>query len=239
MQRFNRRTKVSMSNTVATYNQMDMNQLFKENIFSVGVPIRGETDDYIVTIAFGDFLGTLQEYIKNNNDKLDVKSIVRAIVECFNRDDVYIGCSCPDFRYRFNYFAQKNKFNALPPETRPSNITNPHDTLGSACKHVLCVLNNTKWILKVASVIYNYINYMKQFRQKQYADIIYPAIYGKPYKDDVQLDISDDNTLSTSSSDIDTTNRFARNTGKFTKGNTQGVRFAPTNKDQIDIDTEQ
>ena len=91
----------------------------------------------------------------------------------------------------------------------------------------------------MASVIYNYVNYMKQFRQKQYADIIYPAIYGIPYKDDVQLDISDDNTLSTSSSDIDTTNRFARNTGKFTRGNTQGVRFAPTNKDQIDIDTEQ
>ena len=29
------------------------------------------------------------------------------------------------------------------PQTIPSDITNPNDTLGSACKHVLLVLSNT------------------------------------------------------------------------------------------------
>lgn len=71
-----------------------------------------------------------------------------------------------------------------------------------------------------------------------YADVIYPAIYGKKYEEPVQLDIDtlDQDELDTSSDTIDTSNKYARDKNKFKKGNTQGVRFAKKEQPQ---DTEE
>ena len=122
-------------------------------------------------------------------------------------------------------------------ETRPSDITNPNNDLGTACKHVLLVLSNTSWLLKVASTIYNYINYMQKHYEKLYADIIYPAIYGKTYEEPVQMDMFDDGDLDTDKQTIDKSNELARTRGQFKQGNTQGVRFASNNnKDQETVD---
>ena len=56
-------------------------------------------------------------------------------------------------------------------------MTNPNDTLGVGCKHIMLVLSNTSWCIKLASVIHNYINYMKSHYEKLYADIIYICVY--------------------------------------------------------------
>ena len=154
--------------------------------------------------------------------------------------------NCPDFRYRFAYYCTKNQVNSGTPETRPSNITNPDDSLGSACKHVLLILNNNSWIMRVASVINNYIQYMKKHYQKLYADIIYPAIYGKKYEEPVQLSLDDmeDNTdeLQTDTDTIDKANTYNKERTQFQKGNDQGIRFAPSNKapkDQMELEDEE
>ena len=144
--------------------------------------------------------------------------------------------NCPDWQYRYAYYATKNNINSGDAETRASNITNPDDKLGSACKHVLLVLSNTSWILKVASTIYNYVNYMEKHYQKLYADIIYPAIYGKKYEEPVQLDIFDDDNLETDAETIDKSNQYAVDKSRFQKGNTQGIRFAPKAKDEDQVE---
>ena len=109
-----------------------------------------------------------------------------------------MNCSCPDFIYRFGFQATQNKYDTysfdkkkirnpklgvVDPQSIPANITNPKDSLGSSCKHTLLVLSNNSWLMKVASVINNYVKYMEKNYQKAYADIIYPAIYEKPYED--------------------------------------------------------
>ena len=225
-ERFKKRVKSRVANSVKQYNAIDMNKLFKDNILTVDINVKGETDEYTVKMSFGGFLGLLRDQIERF-EKFDLKAVTRALINGFNKDDVYIHCSCPDWAYRYAYFATKNKINSGDPETRASNITNPNDELGSACKHVLLVLSNTSWILKVASTIYNYVNYMEKHYKKLYADIIYPAIYGKKYEEPVQLDIFDDNELDTDSETIDKSNQYAVDKTKFQKGNTQGVRFAP------------
>lgn len=145
--------------------------------------------------------------------------------------------NCPDSQYRYSFWQTKNKVNSGDPENRPANITNPHDSLGSSCKHVLLVLSNTSWLLKVGSVIYNYINYMEKHYKKLYADIIYPAIYMKKYEEPVQLDIFDDNELSTDSDTIDTSNQYARTKNQFKPGN--DYRFKPgIDRDQVSIDAQ-
>lgn len=237
-ERFKKRVKSRVANSVKEYNSIDMNKLFKDDILTVDVKVKGETDTYTVKISFGGFLELLHDQLRKN-PVLDLKAVTRALVNGFNRDDVYIKCSCPDAQYRFNFWQTRNNINSGDPETRPSNITNPDDNLGSACKHVLLVLSNTSWLLKVASTVFNYINYMEKHYKRLYADVIYPAIYQKEYEEPVQLDMFDDvdnKELTTDSDTIDTSNKYAVDKTKFKKGNTQGIRFASNiEKDQLSM----
>lgn len=236
-QRFKKRVKSRVANSVKQYNAIDMNKLFKQDILTVDVNVKGETDNYTVKISFGGFCEILQDQIKKQNGKFDYKAVTRALIIGFNRDDVYIHCSCPDATYRMNYWQTKNGINSGDPENRPSDITNPNDTLGSACKHVLLVLSNTSWLLKVAATIRNYVNYMEKHYEKLYADIIYPAIYGKDYEEPVQLNIFDDDELETDTDALDKSNEYARTKNQFKQGNKEGVRFAPKDDDsQLELD---
>lgn len=236
-QRFKNRVKSRVANSVKQYNSIDMNKLFKDDILTVDVNVKGETDSYIVKISFGGFCELLKDQIEKQNGRLDFKAVTRALILGFNKDDVYIKCSCPDAQYRFAYWQSKNNIiSGEEKETRPSNITNPDDNLGSACKHVLLVLSNTSFLLKVGSTILNYIRYMEKHYQKLYADIIYPAVYGKEYEEPVQLDIFDDNSLETDTDTIDKSNEYARTKNQFKKGNKEGIRFTSNEEDQIKID---
>lgn len=99
--------------------------------------------------------------------------------------------NCDDFRYRFSYQATVNQYNSGTPETRPAKITNPNDTKGAGCKHILLVLSNMDWMMKIASVINNYIRYSRDYLQRNYADYIFPVVYGVPYQRAVQMSIFD------------------------------------------------
>lgn len=235
-QRFKRRVKSRVANSVKQYNSIDMNKLFKEDILTVDVQVKGETDTYTVKISFGGFCELLHDQLEQQNQKLDYKAVTRALIIGFNKDDVYIKCNCFDAQYRFAYWQSKNGIISGDPETRPSDITNPDDNLGSACKHVLLVLSNTSFLLKVASTILNYIRYMEKHYKKLYADIIYPAIYGKAYEEPVQLDIFDDDSLETSTDILDKSNEYARTKNQFKQGNKEGVRFASEDNSQLSLD---
>lgn len=236
-QRFKKRVKSRVANSVKQYNAIDMNKLFKDDILTVDINVKGETDSYIVKISFGGFCELVKDQIEKQNGKLDYKAVTRALILGFNKDDVYIHCSCPDATYRMNYWQTKNGISSGSPENRPSDITNPDDKLGSACKHVLLVLSNTSWLLKVGSTILNYIRYMEKHYEKLYADIIYPAVYGKDYEEPVQLDLFDDDTLETDTDTLDKSNEYAKTKNQFKQGNTQGVRFASNpDTEQVSID---
>ena len=237
MERFKRRVKSRVANTVKQYNSIDMNKLFKKDILTVDISVKGETDAYEVKISFGGFLELLKSQMDKQDGVLNLKAVTRALVLGFNKDDVYIHCSCPDWKYRYNFYATRNQINSGDPENRPSNITNPHDKLGSGCKHVLLVLSNTSWIIKVASTIFNYINYMEKHYQKLYANVIYPAIYQKEYEEPVQLDMFSDDELDSGKDTIDTSNKYAADKNKFKQGNQQGIKFASKdNGGQMTID---
>lgn len=127
--------------------------------------------------------------------------------------------NCEDWKYRQAYWATQNNYNSGYPEIRVSNITNPNDTKGSGCKHVMLVLSNMDWIMKVCSVINNYIKYAKQSMQRLYADYIFPKIYGVNYNKAVQLDLFDTDDLDSSPYTIDDANRLGRKSGQFKTGN--------------------
>lgn len=233
-QRFKRRTKSKIPNNVRNFNAIDMNKFFKQDILDIDIEVIGETDTYTVTISTSGVLALLQKELRNGMP-LSVILIYKTLLKNIDREDIYVRCNCPDSVYRFQYWQSRNNYITGHPQTIPSDITNPKDALGSACKHVLLVLNNISWLLKCASVIYNYIEYMKQHQESLYQRFIFPAIYGKKYDADIQLSI--DTELDTDSDTLDKSNEEGRTRGQFKKGNTQGIRFAKTNEpEQLSFD---
>lgn len=239
--RFQRRLKSSISKSVNNYNRLDMDKFFRKDILDVVVKVHGETDDYEVKLRFNGVLKELHKILASGRP-FDFRAIAQALIRAFNSEDVYINCSCPDWKYRFNHWATVHDITSGAPENRPNRFdwTNKNDDMGAACKHVLLVLSNNTWLNKVASVINNYVNYMQDYSAKMYADIIYPAIYGKPYEDEVQTSLFDKDTLSSDEDELNRSNEYGRTRGRFKKGNQSGIQFAKSDKPdgkQLDIDS--
>ena len=234
--RYQRRIHSRVAPSVKQYNEIDMDKFFKKDILDVNIGIHGETNDYFVKIKFGDVLRWLQQEVEKAN-KLDLRCVTRALVNSFNGDAVYIYCNCPDFKYRFGHYALVKNISSVDAQywnnqgdskvvtQKPQYLrTNVNDDKGPGCKHILLVLSNTTWLIKVASVVYNYINYMQKHYERMYQQFIYPAIYGKEAPE-VQLDIFKDvmdvgdDTLTTDKDTLDISNKYARTKSQFKQGN--------------------
>lgn len=218
--RFERRLHQRVSHSTAEYNKIDMNKLFKQGILDVNILVHGETNDYTVRLIFEDILQNLQNELKKNNNELTLRIVNRALVNCFNTGDIKVRCECPDFTFRQAYWlTQHDAIAGDPQNDNGKKIANPNDTKGSGCKHIQMVLSNNIWCTKVASVIYNYINYMEKHYKSLYANTIYPAIYDKPYEEPYQTTIFDTDELDSSSDVLDTSNKWAKTKNQFQKGN--------------------
>ena len=227
--RYEKRVKSKVASVVRSFNEIDMNSVFKYDILTINVPVTGETDNYMVRIKFGGFLELLRRQTERQDGVLNLRAITRALLDAFNQEDVFIHCSCPDWTYRFSYWSTIKDINSGPPENRPAKITNPKNNLGPGCKHVMLVLSNNSWLIKVASVINNYIIYFERNRKKDYADVIYPAIYGHEYQEPVQLSI-DDNQDMNDQELINKANELGRTRGQFKAGNP--YRYQPRQNNQ-------
>lgn len=73
-----------------------MDDLFKRGKFGITIPVRGETNNYEVKIVSEGFLDELHKQMAITK-KFDVKTILKTLTGCFDREDVYMYCTCPDF----------------------------------------------------------------------------------------------------------------------------------------------
>ena len=202
-----------------------MDTFWKRDILNFDIKVQGETDTYDVTIEFNHILKNLQSEIKKNKNKLDQQIIYRALMASINNNQIKVDCSCPDFKYREAYAATKGGYKAGSAENRPSDITNPNDSKGAGCKHILAALNNAEWLKKIASVINNYINYCKDNMEYNYAKFIFPNVYGIPYQKAVQmcLDNYDENgdvvdIMKSDQETINLSNALGKIRGRFKSG---------------------
>lgn len=189
--RWDAKNAVTIANTVKDYNRIDMNTFWKKDVLNLDIKIKGETDDYVVAVEFANILNRIKNKVVQNKNILTIKIIYDALVEALNSSDLKINCSCPDFAFRFSYYATKNNYKEGEAENRDAKITNPKNDLGSACKHTLNVLNNAEWISKISSVINNYVNYCKDNMEYNYSRFIFPKIYGMTSDKAIQLTFDD------------------------------------------------
>ena len=193
--RYDRRNYQHIYNSLNAFNKIDMNALYKANLLSFKVPVHGETDNYTVEILFEGICDDMRHEIHRNKDVLEYKCIYRALVNAINRQDIYVACTCPDWQYRFAYWANKNGYNGGRPELRVADITNPGDTKGAGCKHVMAVLANLDWALKLATTIYNYIIYMEEHYESKFASVMFPKLFDmsyQEYKDKIIISADDE-----------------------------------------------
>lgn len=220
--RFERKKYSKIANAVKSYNQIDMNSLFKQDILQVNIPVVGENDEYTVTIKLEGVVGEIQKNIKNNNNKLEFRTIIQALTKVFNTSDVYIKCSCPDAKYRFAHWNIVKNVSTDDSASDPGpgkGIANPNDDMGRGCKHMLLVLSNGDWMMKVASVINNYCHFLSEKKPEAFLKLVFPKLYGVPADEAVENGlVADEADLETGKDLIDTINDWAKNRGKFKKG---------------------
>ena len=233
--RWERKKWSRVANSTREFNSIDMNTFFKKDILIVNVPVNGETDNYIVKIKFEGVLKEIQKNVQANNNKLDYRTISQSLSRVFNGGDVYCNCSCPDWKFRMAHWSTVQGYNSGKPEDRPNRFTwtNSNDDMGGICKHASLVLSNLSWMMKVASVINNYIHYAETYMQRQFADIIFPKIYGVKYPDALQLGMFDRQYLKHSKGVIDAINEFGGTRCRFKKKKPT----EPTNPNEVEVRT--
>ena len=170
--RYERRNVQHVYNPEKQLNNLDMNSLFRAGLLYLQIPVQGETNNYVVEVLFDGILQAINRELKHNQNNLEYKVFYRAIVDAINRQDVYIACSCPDWKYRFAAWASKGRYNAGRPQTIPARFTNPNDTKGAGCKHSLKVLADLDWALDLATCINNYVLYMEENYPDKYKEAI-------------------------------------------------------------------
>ena len=220
--RFERKKYSQIAKTVKQYNQIDMNKLFKEDTLIVHIPVQGETDSYTVSVKMEGIVAEMARNIKNNKNQFEYRTVIQAITKIFNTKDIYVKCNCDDYKYRFAHWNIVNNVSVDDSASDPGpghGIRNPKDDMGRGCKHVLLVLANGDWVLKVASVINNYVHYAEEHLQKPFLKLIFPKLYGIPASEMVEQDLIDDEKyLDSSAGLIDAINDYGKTRGRYKPG---------------------
>lgn len=133
---------------------IDFDKLIPRDI----IVIKTNVGKYECIIAYDGVLHELRDIVKSQpKPYVNLQSVIRAITKSIDDTDIKVDCDCGDFKYRFAYWATKYGYKYGTPETRPSRITNPDDKLGAMCKHLTSILSNKRWLVKVASILNNFI----------------------------------------------------------------------------------
>lgn len=228
--RFERKKYSKLAATVKQYNSIDMNDFFKRDTLIINIPVIGESDNYTVTLKIEGIVAEMAKNIKSNNNKFEFRTLIQAITKVFNTKDVYTKCNCLDFKYNFAHWNIVKGVSVDDTAHDPgpgAGIANPNDDKGRGCKHILLALSNADWIMKVASVIKNYIFYMEEHNQKAFTKVIFPKMYGlTPEEAQEKGIIPEDVNLATDKNLIDQINDLAKNRGKFQKGSNVNPVYA-------------
>lgn len=213
--RYDRKDMQHIYNSVSAFNKIDMNALWKANLLSFFIPVQGEHGNYEVEVLFDGILDAINRELKNNSWTFEYKVVYKAIIDAINKQDIYVSCSCPDWKYRMSYWSSKGRYNSGQPQIVPARFTNPRDSQGAGCKHVMKVLADLDWALKLASCVTNYVTYMEEHYPDKYFDILFPAMYGVSYQralDQGLIDVPEDDLDAINVDNLDDTEEVPEET---------------------------
>lgn len=130
-------------------------QALVNNWLVITTTISGNSKYYTCIIAFKNVFTDLLNIAKNDSSHtVNSKLIIKSIHLSLDNNDIYIDCSCPDFTYRYAYFATKDNFKwGKLQNSNGQEIRNPNNDIGCMCKHVYALLRSNKFLNRVSDKI--------------------------------------------------------------------------------------
>ncbi len=194
----------------------------EKDILEITIPVTGETDSYNVVIRLDGVVAEIAKNIKSNQNKLEYRTILQSVTKIFNTTNIYTKCDCDDYKFRFAYWNIVKNVSVDDSAHNPGpgkGLANPNDDKGRGCKHILLCLANQDWLMKVSSVINNYINWMAEHKKELFNKIIFPKLYGTTINDAVEAKlVPEDTNLDTTKDIIDVINQWGGGRGKIKPG---------------------
>ena len=140
------------------FNNVDFESLFTTDTFTW----KSRVGDYIVTISFEGAFSNLYTQVgswsgKNRWKKIDLKLLTKCLSKSLDEDDLYIDCTCPDFLYRFSWWATQADAKYGVQQNRPPRVRNVRNNQGFCCKHLLATLYGKRWVTAAAKAWLQYI----------------------------------------------------------------------------------
>lgn len=117
--------------------------------------INGNGHSYTDTIAFKGVVNDLIKQAKNaSSHTVNSKLIIKSIHNSLDINDIYIDCDCPDFKYRYEYWATQGKFKwGKLQNSNGQQIRNPKNDIGCMCKHLFALLRSNMFLNSVSDKI--------------------------------------------------------------------------------------
>ena len=118
--------------------------------------------DYEVTISFEGAFSNLYMEIgswsgKNRWKRITQKILTKCLSKSLDEDDLYINCTCDDFKYRFAFHVTQAGAKYGLQQNRPPRVRNVRNNQGFCCKHLLATLYGKRWIPAAAKAWLMYI----------------------------------------------------------------------------------
>lgn len=172
-------------------------QAFLNDWLIITTTISGNSRSYTDTIAFKNVFSNLIEIAKNDTThNVNGKLIQKSLKLSLDNNDIYIDCTCPDFAFRYAYFATKDKFKWG--KLQPSNgqkIRNPNNDIGCMCKHLYALLRSNKFLNHVSDKIMRTIMANLDVLVKRYnIDLLTFKVNSASYDKMLRMNITRDKT---------------------------------------------
>ena len=117
--------------------------------------ISGNGSTYTDSIAFKFVITDLIEQAKNSpKHVVNSKLIIKSIHASLDKQDIYIDCSCDDFKYRYAFWSTQGKFKwGKLQNSNGKKIRNPNNDMGCMCKHLYALLRSNKFLNLISDKI--------------------------------------------------------------------------------------
>lgn len=182
--RFAKRVKYSPKD----FRTVDFEDLFEEDRFTWRTRVHGE-DNYICTISFEGAFEYLKYNLssmrgKNRWKRITINMVAEALSKSLDSEDLYIDCTCPDFKYRFAFWCTQDDCKYGLPQNTPPKVRNVNNNKGYVCKHLLALLYGKRWVRSAAKA---WLDYMRAN-----PDLTEYYIWGKQMEPDYDEDFDED-----------------------------------------------
>lgn len=157
--------------------------------------ISGNGSTYTDSIAFKYVMTDLIETVKqSSNHVVNSKSILKSIHSSLDKQDIYIDCSCADFKYRYSFWSTEGKFKWGKLQTsNGKQIRNPNNNMGCMCKHLYALLRSNKFLNLISDKIMRTIMANLDIIVKKFdIDILEFVVNTKAYDKMLRMNINRD-----------------------------------------------